>query len=626
MVSFNILFQLMIPGVSLALIFKQKIAVALTFVAFGDIIIIYLSGIATDLLVYGDYICVSLIPLAIIYFICRIMSDCKFFIQELHSYVLNNGLLVFLFLFFWLQIFHMDRVFTSWDEFSHWGLVVKNMCLFDRFGTYEYANVSFRGYPPGTAIFEYFVTWLQGGFAEQYVYQAFTLLTVLLVLPLTVFLDKRKKFPLLFLLLLIMAFTKWFYSEYLITLYVDSTLGLLFGLLLVYVSSTEEYNTFTCLFVFTGMSVLCLIKASGLFFGVIVGILWLLFLYKNSINRGKTLSQKLKFILPAFISVLLSFLLGNVLWKNYLLWTHTQAAWNTASINIVNIIEFLKGIAPEYRYNVLHDFLMKIFFDMSALHIPFLLWVVLTATALWLLSRRKDLCGDERNQARISAAVLTVGMCMYALGMLLLYLFTYSEYEALHLASYGRYMATPLLGGYMLVFFLFVKSKVTSPYSRTGKAVIIVMLLLTVPVAVKSMQPFDFYGEIAKGHAMRAKYAGVREYLPMLDVKKKPMLGVISQGDRGFDSWCIKMEVTPIQVGGTPISLGKPYYNGDIWTKDVSPQEWIDSMKKNKLTHLYLYYIDEKFITDYGECFITPPEKGKMYYLTDDGKLCEVNR
>lgn len=624
MVSLNILLQLMLPGAALALIFRQKIALTLTLMVFLDIIIIYLSGIATDLLIYGNYICVFLLPLAIVYFIRRTIIDRKLFMQELHEYVFNNGLIVFLILFFWLQIFHMDRVFTSWDEFSHWGIVVKNMCLFDRFGTYEYANVSFKGYPPGTAIFEYFVAWLQGAFAEQYVYQAFTLLTVLLLLPLAALLDERKKLPLLLLFLMIMTFTRWFYSEYLTTLYVDPTLGLLFGVLLVYVFSTEKYNIFTCLFILAGMTVLCLVKASGLFFGVIIGIFWLLCLYKNSSNRGKTLSEKLKFIMPAVMAVSLSFLLGNVLWKNYLLWTHTKAAWNTASVNIVNIIELLKGVAPGYRYNVLHDFLMNIFFGMSALHIPFFLWGAIAVAVLLLLSKKKYHDGDERKRVRLSAVVLAAGMCMYALGMLVLYLFTYSEYEALHLASYGRYMASPLLGIYMLVFFLLVKSNVKSPYSRTGKVAIVAMLLLTVTVAVKTMQPFDFYGEIAKGHAMRAKYAGVHKYLPVLNYREKNKLGVISQGDKGFDSWCIKMEVTPVQVGGTPFSLGKPYYTGDVWTEDVSPQKWIENMKKNKLTHLYLYHIDERFIADYGKCFINKPEEGKMYYLTNNDQFGEI--
>lgn len=49
------------------------------------------------------------------------------------------------------------HIFTEYDNFSHWALVVKSMLLTNRFPSFEDALVAFKEYPLGSASFIYYV-------------------------------------------------------------------------------------------------------------------------------------------------------------------------------------------------------------------------------------------------------------------------------------------------------------------------------------------------------------------------------------------------------------------------------------------------------------------------------------
>lgn len=51
-------------------------------------------------------------------------------------------------------------------------------------------------------------------------------------------------------------------------------------------------------------------------------------------------------------------------------------------------------------------------------------------------------------------------------------------------------------------------------------------------------------------------------------------------------------------------SLGDKYYDEDIWTKDITPAFWYESLKD--YDYLYLKHIDEQFINKYGSKVANP--------------------
>ena len=59
--------------------------------------------------------------------------------------------LIYGFLFF----IHFQRLIHEWDEFTHWGDVVKAMTCVDAFSTSPQAHSLFQSYVPGMALFQY---------------------------------------------------------------------------------------------------------------------------------------------------------------------------------------------------------------------------------------------------------------------------------------------------------------------------------------------------------------------------------------------------------------------------------------------------------------------------------------
>ncbi len=50
-------------------------------------------------------------------------------------------------------------------------------------------------------------------------------------------------------------------------------------------------------------------------------------------------------------------------------------------------------------------------------------------------------------------------------------------------------------------------------------------------------------------------------------------------------------------------SLGTPYSDSDVWTIDMTEQEWEKALKDGGYTYVYIYNADKKFRAEYGGLF-----------------------
>ena len=153
---------------ALACLFKKRFEMTLAPSIFLSILVLYLSGLATGNLMYGVYLCITAAVVCFVYAVVYGVRH-KATFKEL---CLTPGVLVYALLFIWIWFINRGRLFSNWDEFSHWGLVVKNMDFFNAFGNYKESTVTFSGYPPATALWQYFVGKLYGYFNEGHVYCA----------------------------------------------------------------------------------------------------------------------------------------------------------------------------------------------------------------------------------------------------------------------------------------------------------------------------------------------------------------------------------------------------------------------------------------------------------------------
>ena len=50
-------------------------------------------------------------------------------------------------------------------------------------------------------------------------------------------------------------------------------------------------------------------------------------------------------------------------------------------------------------------------------------------------------------------------------------------------------------------------------------------------------------------------------------------------------------------------SLGYPYSDDDVWTLDMSVEEWKSALVSGDSSHVYLYNVDKQFRSRFGQLF-----------------------
>ncbi|MBQ8536534.1 MAG: hypothetical protein IJ461_03920, partial [Clostridia bacterium] len=100
------------------------------------------------------------------------------------------GLLLFLGIL--LAVYLNDKKLTHYDNFSHWGTIVKSMVLERALPGRDSSLITFQSYPPGSAVFIYYI--LQGiGWSESHALIAQGLLIISFALALLAGMPQQKK-------------------------------------------------------------------------------------------------------------------------------------------------------------------------------------------------------------------------------------------------------------------------------------------------------------------------------------------------------------------------------------------------------------------------------------------------
>ena len=127
---------------ALGICFRHRIEETIPVSILGIILVLYIFGLACGgSLLPGVYVCLAFGGISLLYVGKSIVTDR----DRVKENCLVPGLLVYFILFAWLWYINRDRLFSSWDEFSHWGLVVKNMDFFDWFGEPSRIYCKFQG-------------------------------------------------------------------------------------------------------------------------------------------------------------------------------------------------------------------------------------------------------------------------------------------------------------------------------------------------------------------------------------------------------------------------------------------------------------------------------------------------
>ena len=327
---------------AIADILKNKIDTTIPIAVISIVIIIYPFGFFRNLSA-GVWTVCAISFCAICYLVIKLILAIKNKnLKEFISRVFTPGIVVYI-LFWIIFIFiNKSRVLSVWDEFSHWGLVVKNMFVFDSYATNPETNILFREYPPFVSIFEYFFLKIKNYYIEEEIIIAVNVLFVSLILPIVRNVGWNKQMlKLLIYIPIIFVLPLSMFSDFYTTIYVDPILSIMMAYIL-YVFFSVEDDVIKCISVCLGLMSLPLIKASGS--GLAIFILIIIFV-DILIKRKKYLYDKkqLKKWLIIFIIFITCFLIGKYSWDMHIKLSNITGVWNISKITFKNIILLITG-------------------------------------------------------------------------------------------------------------------------------------------------------------------------------------------------------------------------------------------------------------------------------------------
>lgn len=607
-VYFFLLFITAMAGIC-AVLFRGRFEQALPCCVCGVILVIYISGLVSSF-VPGFLIVLFSVPVAGIF--C-IIKERKRLFRDVRIYVLTPGFLFFSVTMCIMLPWTMQMKINSWDEFSHWGTVIKNFWFLNDFANLENSTTSFKGYPPAASIFAWFAQRFGREYVECKSYLAYHTFYVALMAPYFCVIREKKdwwKAVLLGICAVLLPTIGW-YRVYDVT-YVDGLLGMQAALVLVSYLLYEDgrWKNATILLM---TAVLCLTKASG---AGLCGMILVIFLIAEF---GAVRSENKPFHAALFLPCLMgmAMIAGKYSWEVYLKASGTAEAWDTSNLTLHGVGELLKGQAPLYRYEVIRSFLRNFaiapvsegsIFSMSCLG-----WLVVFTIAAILLHilyiRRRTV----REKTVICAWGVNAALIVYALTLLLLYLFTYSEGEALACASFGRYMGTWLIcciAVYMTVFF--------EMRGRWQWSAVPIVLLIGVCgylpeyKAIFTAEPVEM--DAYREYPVDYRFQSVTETLDAYgrdDIK----VFFVHQQDSGFWYQVCKYGLTPYQIQPTgSFSFGEGY----------PAEDWMETLKKGGYTHVFLNHVDDVFGDNFEILFESKGdiEEPVLYEVTEDkGKM-----
>ena len=652
---------------SYAILLKRKLAETFFLSVVTIIGILFCFGLLNfaGCLLYGIYVIVGLAIISLIYlfFVWKNNKECLYKAELLQGVLLYSLLLCFSLFINYGQVYH------NWDEFSHWGIIIKHFYTFDALGTYNSAGLMAPQYFPGTSLFEYYFSRFTNEFIEYTTYVANNVLYFVLVMPIVKNILKKKEFIvnslLLIVFILIPLITENFYS----LLQVDIILGLYFGFTFIYYFKYKYETSFFGVLMVSGTIFMTTIsKDMGLLLslGAIALLVIDIVVFRSAdikscfIARKGTL-DKVKFVV-LLSTPLISVLFVKLSWSMLLSRNKMNGLtgfWHTPSLHSLFLL-ITKQVAPYQKETarnlvnaVIHTCLTPLPFSMF----KFCVFFILTVGVLAIFFKRTF----KFTRIMVCALLLAVGAGIYEIVLMIMYVFSFSEYEAVRLASYDRYSFTYVIGMICFVMIFFVsndsnkntcltlsarefkatfdkikkklKSDDSIKYSeiyRLAKMVKTASIILIATFLVVLLYNSSLNGvkRIVYGRTATYQYQfSIRETSVVNKWKKyfdndNPY--VIIQGDNGRLLGPLIFDLQPtynIANIGYDYTIGlerypQPTVEDDLYTLIVTPDEWQKYVLDNNFKLLYLFRSDEKFIKVYGKFFPNGVVDDMVYRIT----------
>jgi len=427
-----ILFFATVVGYILFILDKTKMQIEFAPIVVFSIItvLMFLAGLLNVML----YAAGTIVLLGVILFVnFTIKKKLSPFFQKRN---VNIGTLFIIIAFIYFTLFLQGTKFIYYDDFSHWGVVVKDMLFFDRLPNLQYnpgyGFITFTSYPPGSSLFVYFVSKIIGYSESKMMIAQIYLMLACLFAFFGISKDKKYTSVIVIFASLFMLIGRLGFN----TLMVDTLLPLVgfAGTVIIYYYRTDVKKA--SLFVLPVNIMLILVKNSGIFFVIVNGLLLLYYAIKARKNEVTKQDKSLNFVFVSGFILITFFML--FLWKQHLDYVFP----GKTSLHTISLKNFSTIFGAKTKEQILQ--IIKIFLTKTISLRENVTQSIFIANIGSIILIVTDKMAFKKTMKGLLTALLCADglFLLYQVGNLGMYLFSMPIGEALSLAGYYRYVST----------------------------------------------------------------------------------------------------------------------------------------------------------------------------------------
>ena len=575
--------------------FKQESSVTIVFLS--SALLLYIAGLF-NLMKFAVYLIYLFAIISFVYIIYCIIKN-KIKIRE----IFTPGIIMYIFVIMIMAFIVKDTYYYEWDEFSHWGANLKAMVEYDVFWSNKIYDGVHVVYTPIAGIIEYFFCKINGGFAEDVSYMAINTFIITLLLPII----KGQKHNLKSYIKLILFWFMFYCSIklcnfQLTSIYIDMLLGILFalGMVLAYRLDRKEDKINLIL----TLIMMPLLKDTGLLLlGIILMQLFFNKVILKIIEERKITKQHFK-IFGIIVLMLIIPLVFYGTWKIYcgVNGKVLDDRHDKNAISEIDIKEYIKGILLIDTDNSKYKDISNSFYDAlnttpvvgglesTVTAVKLVAVLDITGIIIYLVNKDKQ---DKKKIATILLA-LNIGFGLYCLLLLATFMFAFTETEGRALASYSRYMSTYFIAWIIITVGLALNSKI----KNVILSLTIAIMLCLYPTSVISIVDITSRKNLSGiDDEIRTEANIIKENVELND-----KVYIIYQNiGGGYEYHKLRYSISPIVTNLLyEWSLGPKYYESDIWSLDLTKEEFEKKLIDEEFDYLFIAKIDKQFVDIYG--------------------------
>ena len=608
-------------GTSWASLFKKRFGDSLAPALLSHAILVMLSGMVFHRLSFGIFGGIAAAAIILLIHTGKTLHEGGWTrLREDLLSLWGEGLLLLVIFFAFCWIINKGKEFTAWDEYSHWGIFLKESLRLDDLYAVSPLDFFHKDYVPLVTLFEVIWCRLAGRYLESDAYRGIQVFMFALMLPMFRLFELRAEngikragrhllqvfgrlLPLLgafFLVLLVPILFNtsnafYFYRS----IYCDYAAGVMIFYCMYEAYKEDASISYQILVMTVGLSALILTKMTmAAFFPMIFAFfaVRLVFFSRTGVRKKQVLQLSFPLLIPPAF-----WLFFNRFADHYV--TNKLNIQSYDAIHLRSLLAAFQNpeISPiRYLEEVRRVFIGAVFSKDILLHGSYAVSVGAVVVLFFILAYFMQEKIDRRKAVLTGIWVLLAAIAN-ALIMYMLYVTQFSEGEAKRLASFERYMNSFVVGIVLLLLAAYFSSGLWENM-RKGYCILIAALAIDLFFVHAPSFTQVVPGTLTHDDEINEAERRGADLLLRHTSETDKIYVLTRNGDGGYSRLKIWYYSLPHLVEGD--NIGGPTSDVDRFYKDLSKKECRKLLKG--YDYFYTNILDAAFIEKYESCFDNP--------------------